>query len=179
MLNQIPCLLHQSINYIYSIEANLIHNYQTMVPYHYIYPLIKCSKLLTKHYSYYLYFLTIAAYEPWLFLKVWLGFILIRRINSYIKVNIKQLRPYNAYPEQIRFYKRQKFSYSFPSQSVQSLTYIYSVIHRLYPNPYISLYFYGILLMLALTRTYRGLHYPHDIIISYLSSIIFSKYLFT
>ena len=67
----------------------------------------------------------------------------------------------------------QKKSYSFPSQSVQSIYIIYYNYKNLCNNYIIDGYFTFILLLLIITRLYRGLHYCHDM----LFSIIFAHYL--
>ena len=156
---------------IYNLEALLISWYQNCIPYRYIYPIIKLSKLLTKRYTYYLYFIIIAINNWYLVIFGYIVFLLIRYFNIVIKHCVCQQRPYNKYPTLIRYFRRQKNSYSFPSQSTQSITYIYHIMYDLYPSIYTTIYFMGIILLLLLTRTYRGLHYPHDIIVSYLFTI--------
>ena len=101
------------------------------------------------------------------------GLLISHNIRSLIKLYTKCLRPYNKYPNLIKYYYKKKKSYSFPSQSVINISVIYNticnynIINNVNTNIYFHIFYYSLLFSLAITRLYRGLHYPHDIIISY------------
>lgn len=99
--------------------------------------------------------------------KLICGIILSRTSNYYIKNYYKALRPYNKFPGAIKYFKKKKkYSYSFPSQSIQNITIIYYIICP--TNYYIILLYWFVISSLSITRLYRGLHYPHDIVFSYI-----------
>ena len=141
-----------------------------------MYPIIKISKFLTRKYSYYFYFGLILLKDIYGGLLLIVFFNLVRQFNIFLKGQVRQARPYNMFPELITYYKRQKHTLSFPSQSIQSCLVISTLMTHYYPYYFVSLYFNSCLSMLALTRIYRGLHYPHDIIISYLFASYLLKY---
>ena len=146
---------------------------QNLISYDKFYYIIKLSKYLTRTKSYYVYFAILLYCNTTKFLRMIMVFYLGRGINTLIKNQVKQNRPYNDYPKLIKYFKKQKKSYSFPSQSVQSIYIIYYNYKNLCNNYIIDAYFTFILLLLIITRLYRGLHYCHDM----LFSIIFADYL--
>jgi len=87
---------------------------------------------------------------------------LSKQINEFIKNKIKHKRPYKSY-NWIKSDSNKENSYSLPSMSVQYTTIIYPVIFDELEIPYLAniLYF-----LVASSRILRGLHYPHDIMIS-------------
>ncbi len=145
---------------------NIIIFLQNSVSYDNFYPIIKLSKLLTRTKSYYFYFVILAYCDKYRLPKILIVFYTGRYINSYLKSVVKQQRPYNDYPSKIKYFKKQKQSYSFPSQSIQSIYIIYNSYKRLCSNYIIDLYFWFILILLIITRLYRGLHYLHDMLFS-------------
>ena len=169
--------LNNILENIFTLECIFIQSYQHSVSFKKLTPLVKISKCLTRKHMYFFYLLIIFANNYYSFLQASLTFYLFREINTMIKTRMKQLRPYNYFPDQIRYYQKQKASYSFPSQSVQSITTVYYFINLCYPYFMVDLYFGSILTMLYFTRIYRGLHYPHDIIITYVLTNQILKYL--
>ena len=66
---------------------------------------IRISKCLTKTKSYYIYF-GILCYCNYIILpRVLFIFYISRYLNTIIKYKIKQKRPYNDYPNVIKYYK--------------------------------------------------------------------------
>lgn len=171
---------NNDIHYIFSmiteLEANLINQFQQLFSYQQMFPLIKTSKILTKKYSYYFYFSLILFQDIYRGLIAIIFFNLVRQFNIFLKSKIIQRRPYNCYPDKIQFYKKRKETLSFPSQSIQSCLIIYSILYCYYPYFSLKYYFNFLLTILAVTRIYRGLHYPHDILISYLFARLLIKY---
>lgn len=149
----------------YYKSVTLINSLQK-IPYEKFKFFIKLSKNLTKQKYYYIYFFIILYYDTFLFIKCIITFYISRYINLDIKGSIKQERPYNEYPNQIRWFKKQKYSYSFPSQSIQTICIIYFTYIEYCNSIFIHMYFLFIIALLAITRMYRGLHYLHDILLS-------------
>jgi hypothetical protein len=148
---------------------------QSILNYDYMIYIIKISKFLTKSKSYYIYFAILFYCDYLLFPKVMFIFYISRIINTKIKNIVKQNRPYNDYPDKIKFFKKRKDSYSFPSQSVQCMYIIYYSYKKLCNVYWIDVYFYTIIILLIITRLYRGLHYLHDTIFSLLISKLLCK----
>lgn len=176
MMINIKNSLKQLIYFISNSEANLMNFVQQKIDYERMYPLIKISKILTKKYTYYFYFSLIFFQDIYRGLICVIFFNLVRQLNIFLKYRIVQRRPYNRYPDKISFYKKRKETLSFPSQSIQSCLIIYTLIYHYYPYYLVKYYFTFLLTILATTRIYRGLHYPHDILISYLFARLLIKY---
>ena len=87
---------------------------------------------------------------------------LSKQINKFIKNIIKHKRPYKTY-NWIKSDSQKENSYSLPSMSVQYTTIIYPIICDELKIPYLANILY---LLVSTSRILRGLHYPHDIIIS-------------
>ena len=150
---------------------------QTYLPTEAITPIISISKNLTRTKNYYIYFLILFYCNPYKFPKMFIIFYISRSLNTIIKNLVKQNRPYNDYPTFITYYKKKKDSYSFPSQSVQTMYIIYKSYNQLCSNYLIDLYFGFVLFILILTRLYRGLHYIHDIIFSIIMALVLFYFL--
>ena len=154
-------------NLIKEIEAYYITLFQYNYTYESAHKYIKISKKLTKTNRYYIYFFILFYYNYLLFIKTVLVFYASRIINTFIKNKIKQKRPYNNYTH-IKYYNKQKDSYSLPSQSIQSIVIVYNAYKMIFNSLFIDIYFGFIIGLLCITRMFRGLHYPHDFIISWL-----------
>ena len=138
--------------------------------------LIFITKMFTRRKIFFIYFIILYFHNYTLFLHSIIHFYLSRYILSYIKQTVQQKRPYIEYSNTITHFKKRKESFSFPSQSMQSLIFIYCSFDKIYPdNFYLHLYFITLSILLAFTRMYRGLHYPHDFIFSIFYSKIFFK----
>lgn len=87
---------------------------------------------------------------------------LSKQINEFIKNSIKHKRPYQTY-NWIKSDTKKENSYSLPSMSIQYTTIIYPIICNELKIPYLSNILY---LLVSSSRILRGLHYPHDVIIS-------------
>tara|TARA_B100000678_G_C18202128_1_gene499908 strand:- start:454 stop:1005 length:552 start_codon:yes stop_codon:yes gene_type:complete len=87
---------------------------------------------------------------------------LSKQINEFIKNFIKHKRPYQTY-NWIKSDTKKENSYSLPSMSIQYTTIIYPIICDELKIPYLSNILY---LLVSSSRILRGLHYPHDVIIS-------------
>ena len=159
---------------IKNIQAYYIWMFQCYYKYENVYKYIKLSKILTKTNRYYIYFLIILYYNYLLFVKTLILFYSSRIINTFIKNKIKQKRPYNEF-SQIKYYHKHKISYSLPSQSIQSILIVYNSFKIIFNTIFIDIYFCFIVGLLCITRIFRGLHYPHDFIISWMitNTIIF------
>jgi membrane-associated phospholipid phosphatase len=73
-------------------------------------------------------------------------------------------RPYETFVW-VKSDKYKENSYSFPSQSLMSISVVYGAIFRIFRLPF-SVYFTA-LCFVSLSRVYRGLHYPYDVIFSF------------
>lgn len=90
-----------------------------------------------------------------------------------IKIVLRIPRPFETF-EAVQADKKKKNSYSFPSQSMMSVSLIYGLIFRYWGLP---LFLYVSLLgMIAISRIYRGLHYPYDIFVSLLMGDVLQRY---
>lgn len=154
------------MNKIIQHEINIIQYLQSNISYSYIKPLISFNKYSTSKKCILSFTGLFILFDIKLFTKLSIGLFLSRTSNHYIKYYFKADRPYNKYPNKIKFYKKKKkLSYSFPSQSIQNITIIYYICN---PANYIFIYYYWyLIIMIGLTRMFRGLHYLHDIIFSY------------
>lgn len=161
----------------YLLMSYIIILLQSTLDYEYMQYVIKISKFLTRTKSYYIYFIVLCYCNYTILPRVILTFYLSRYINTKLKYKVKQQRPYNDFPEVIKFFKKQKNSYSFPSQSTQSIYIIYYSYKSSCSNYIIDLYFWSILLLLIFTRLYRGLHYLHDMVFSLVFSNIMCRLL--
>ena len=74
-------------------------------------------------------------------------------MNQYINILklVKQKRPYNEF-DYIKYYIKQKDSYSLPSQSIQSILIVYNSYNILFKSIYINIYFGIVILLLCLTN---------------------------
>ena len=99
---------------------------------------------------------------------------LSKQINEFIKNLIKHKRPYQTY-NWIKSDSKKKNSYSLPSMSIQYTTIIYPTICNELKIPYLSNVLY---LLVSLSRILRGLHYPHDVIISRFIGWIIQRVIF-
>ena len=162
-------MLYNIIKY----EVGFINGLQNSIKYNNIIIIIKYTKYITRKWNV-LYFIFVTLYFNWLLsIKLGLGIFISRTSNYYIKNYYKAERPYNRFPEVIKYYKKKKkLSYSFPSQSIQNITVLYYIYQ---PNMYIiQLLYWFIFMTISITRIFRGLHYPHDILFSYLYAYFIS-----
>lgn len=107
-----------------------------------------------------------------------------RAVLEEWKRGARQPRPYNRYPVLVACSEEtRKTSFSFPSQSAFTLGLCYSELQwqrrtRTAVDPVTrrwlhgidrraARYLRGVAALLAYTRFYRGLHYPHDLCVSY------------
>lgn len=148
-----------------------------------IFNIVYFNKYLTCLKSMYLYLSIILYYDFYLFLYMISSLYSSRTTNYYIKNYFKKARPYNRNPLYIKYFNKKKESYSFPSQSILNISVFYNTIY--YYNEYntyswfifFQYSYYILLLSLSITRMYRGLHYPHDIIISYLYGLFLVQFI--
>tara|TARA_B100000586_G_C19839669_1_gene314022 strand:- start:13 stop:564 length:552 start_codon:yes stop_codon:yes gene_type:complete len=92
------------------------------------------------------------------------------KLNDIIKEIIKHRRPFQKYDWIKSDSKKKTNSYSLPSMSVQNTMLIYPIMFNSLNIPYVASSLYW---MVVISRTLRGLHYPHDIVLS----TILGKYL--
>lgn len=85
------------------------------------------------------------------------------KLNDVIKEVIQHQRPFQKYKWIKSDSKKKDNSYSLPSMSVQNTTLIYPIMFNSMKIPYIANTLYWIVVV---SRIIRGLHYPHDIILS-------------
>jgi membrane-associated phospholipid phosphatase len=148
-----------------------------------IFNIVYFNKYLTCIKSMNLYLSIILYYDFYLFLYMISTLYCSRTTNYMIKNYYKKTRPYNRNPLYIKYFNIRKQSYSFPSQSILNISVFYNTIYyyNIYNNTYLFIYFklwyYLLLISLSITRMYRGLHYPHDIIISYLYGLFLVKFI--
>ena len=147
---------------------------QYLVSYENMTQIIFWSKRLTKVKSYYFYFGILALGNYTIAIYTYIVFFIQRYIVNFMKYLVCQERPYNKYPNTIKWFKKHNTSYSFPSQSVACLTLIYNSYILVFPYYIVDLYFYIILGLLFWTRLYRGLHYVHDLLFSLILGNVFS-----
>lgn len=141
------------------------------------------NKYLTSRNSIILYLSFIFYHDVNLFIYIVLSLYTSRTTTHYIKNYCKKERPYNRNPGYIKYFIKRKYSYSFPSQSILNISVFYNSIY--YYNIYneylwfqfMTYIYYMLFISLSITRMYRGLHYPHDIIISYLYGIFVVRFI--
>lgn len=155
-------------------QVSFIENLQK-IDYEYMRYIILLSKHLTKRKVHCFYLLIFLYYSFDIFCKVMIIYYSSRYFVLAVKMLIRQNRPYIDYPERIKWYQKKKYSYSFPSQSIVNLSTIYLSINELCESIYLDFYFLFLFFLIILTRSYRGLHYIHDIIYSIALSFIISK----
>lgn len=117
-------------------------------------------------------------------LKIFLIIHFSKYVNFTIKNYFKIRRPYleEKNIKKVTIKKDKSKSYSFPSNSIQNSLVFYTLIINLITNNIIfkNIIVYGIISILALIKTLRGLHYIHDILSGLLLSnlIIYTVYYF-
>ena len=104
-------------------------------------------------------------FDQYIFIRTVFVFYLSRLVTNYIKTVTKQPRPYNSYVS-INYLTKHKTSYSFPSQSTMSAIIVYNAYKNVEAGWLFDYYFGSIIVLLVMTRIYRGLHYPHDCLLS-------------
>ena len=90
---------------------------------------------------------------------------LSRGIIHLVKSVIRIPRPYESFPNLVQSDKRKLNTFSFPSQSMQSIAIVYGAMFR---QCNMAIFYYLLLLLIGFSRVYRGLHYPYDVIASFL-----------
>jgi len=146
-------------------ESQIVTKIQSLILTQTALPYIHFSKKITKTNRYYIYLGGLLFFDITIFWKTVVIFYLSRFLTLILKNYLKQPRPYNSYNE-IRYLSKPKTSYSFPSQSMVSAVIVYHSYRRIGLG-WISDYYFGfIMMLLSITRIYRGLHYPHDMIVS-------------
>ena len=98
---------------------------------------------------------------------------LSRGIIHLVKSVIRIPRPYESFPDLVQSDKRKFNTFSFPSQSMQSIAIVYGAIFR---QCNMAIFYYVILLLIGFSRVYRGLHYPYDVIVSFLLGDYLQQY---
>ena len=90
---------------------------------------------------------------------------LSRTINHATKWIVRVPRPTKSFPWlKCDKKKSMEASFSFPSMSVQSVTLVYKLVGERYSVLWM---YWPVFTIIATTRVWRGLHYPHDIFMSY------------
>lgn len=154
-------------------EASFIFGLQKGTNYNDMLPLIRLAKCITRKWNVLYFILLTCCFDYKLSIKLGGGIILSRVSNYYIKNYFKAPRPYNRFPGAIKYYKKnKKLSYSFPSQSIQNITVLYYIYSP--QNSILIIFYWMVFCLVSITRMLRGLHYPHDILFSYLYSYFLS-----
>jgi len=109
------------------------------------------------------YILTFCLYDWRMGLKLEIALQISVKLNDIIKKIIKHKRPFQKYDWIKSDSKKKENSYSLPSMSVQNTMLIYPVMFNSLKIPYIANTLYWIV---VISRILRGLHYPHDIVLS-------------
>jgi membrane-associated phospholipid phosphatase len=180
LTNMKNSIIERELYTIYLLQKYLVSSY--------IFDIVSYNKYLTSFNSISLYLSIVLYYDIYLFIYIILTLTTSRTTNRYIKDYCKKERPYNRNPGYIQYFIKRKQSYSFPSQSILNISVLYNSIYyynKVYYENYInstwfcmiSFIYYMLFISLSITRMYRGLHYPHDIIISYLYSIFVVKFI--
>ena len=161
--------LSDAVIFVRDVETLLITVAQCWIPYRAVRPWIRWCKRCTTRRAYWAYMLWVACVDARLGVRTIVGFYLSRSVNAGLKHACDQARPYNAYPITVTFFGKRKRSPSFPSQSVQTMWFMRCAMHRAVSGhmaPWLVWqgYFVFVVAILACTRLYRGLHYPHDML---------------
>ena len=90
-----------------------------------------------------------------------------------IKTLVRIPRPYETYPTFVKSDKKKMNTYSFPSQSMQSIAIVYGAISDQLNMFHI---YYSLLAVIGMSRIYRGLHYPYDLLISFFLGDYLQRY---
>ena len=98
---------------------------------------------------------------------------LSRGIIHLVKSVIRIPRPYESFPDLVQSDKRKFNTFSFPSQSMQSIAIVYGAMFR---QCNMAMFYYLLLLLIGFSRVYRGLHYPYDVIVSFLLGDYLQQY---
>ena len=99
---------------------------------------------------------------------------LSRGIIHLVKSVIRIPRPYESFPDLVQSDKRKLNTFSFPSQSMQSIAIVYGAMFR---QCNMAMFYYLLLLLIGFSRVYRGLHYPYDVIASFLLGDYLQQYI--
>lgn len=137
-------------------------------------PLIKLTKTCTRRSAYVAYVAALVGACPRSrYAELAVAFVCSRRLNEWLKKTVRQRRPYCEFPATVAYFKKKKASHSFPSQSVQTLCVAWCAFVDS-PDPDGPLgrflvrlgtyYFAALMMLVAVVRIYRGLHYPHDVV---------------
>lgn len=87
------------------------------------------------------------------------------------KFSLARIRPYVAYPDEIKGMGRNFSDSSFPSSHMASVTGGLIVLYAAFPSAVIALIVFG--LLLALSRLHNGMHYPSDILAGVILGFIY------
>ena len=158
------------INKIFKKEEKLIFLIQSYLghPNKYKYFINKTKIFTSLKYQKWIYFFFIIFLPIKLSSKILISIIIARYIILNIKKKIKIKRPF-IYNKNLKFTgKRKDKSYSFPSMSIVGITILYGNLSNNYNNIFINNLYYFIFLFVSITRIFRGLHYFHDILISWI-----------
>lgn len=90
-----------------------------------------------------------------------------------IKTLVRIPRPYETYPTLVKSDKKKMNTFSFPSQSMQSIAIVYGAIFYQWHMFHI---YYLLLAIIGMSRIYRGLHYPYDVLISFFLGDYLQRY---
>ena len=149
------------------LEAICISWLQRTLPPGLVSPLTKTSKQLTRTNRYYAYFALLTYLSPVISFQTVCLFYGSRLVTSGVKLLTKQPRPYNSYST-ISHLAKHKTSYSLPSQSMMSSLIVQRGFLLSTRSSWLDGYFQVVIALLSFTRMYRGLHYPHDFLISWI-----------
>jgi len=147
---------------------------QRAVEFEHAEPLIKLTKVCTRRGAYAAYAAAfLGACPRSRYAELVVAFVVSRRLNEWLKKTVAQPRPYVEFPEDVVFFKKRKTSHSFPSQSVQTLTIAWCAFVDPAPGQQAlvlclcSWYVAALIALVAVVRVYRGLHFPHDVLVSF------------
>ena len=113
------------INYIIYIELYLIRNLQTLISKSNGEKIMYLSKKLTRRKNYIIYMIIILLTNFNNFYRTFILLYTSRYINSYLKNSIRESRPINHNSKIVTIIDKSKYSYSFPSQSIQTYLILY------------------------------------------------------
>ncbi|MDD3126171.1 MAG: phosphatase PAP2 family protein [Candidatus Izemoplasmatales bacterium] len=93
-------------------------------------------------------------------------------LNSVIKIAIKRVRPFDAFPEQINNWRGETAGgYSFPSGHTQGAASVFGSAAVWIKKRWLSIAATVIIIMVAISRMYLGAHYLTDVIVGGLLGI--------
>lgn len=158
----------QIIKKIFLVEAYLINFIQIILGHPIKYKkIIKLTKIFTSlKYQKFILIILLFILPINKSTKLIIFYYYSRKFILIIKNKFKLRRPFVRFPF-IKYYgKRKDKSYSFPSTGILSITIIYGNLINFFNFNNYSLYL--LIFLVGFSRIFRGIHYFHDILISYL-----------